>query len=113
MIQFLISDVLHIVINLELEDKEKWNYLQNESQNMIYDILNKDIITNSAKLSIADPKTGQIEDVDLLENKLCSQIEYNVKSRERLHLENIFYDMKKEYIKNIRNKIGVLIVKIY
>lgn len=70
-----------------------------ESQKMIDDILNRNIIVNSAKASILDDTTGELEYVDLIHNKLCSQIEYNVKKRERLHLEPLFKKMTEEYLK--------------
>lgn len=82
--------------------KRKAELSPKESQDIIDDIMNKDIIANSAKLSIADELTGELEYVDLVENRLCSLIEYNVKARERLHLDSLFYKMKEEYLKHVK-----------
>lgn len=69
-----------------------------ESQNIIDDIINRNIDASSAKLAITDQSTGELEYIDLIENKLCSFVEYNFMKRERLHLESFFPKMRDKYI---------------
>ena len=70
-----------------------------ESQKMIDDIINKTVDVKSAQVSVSDQITGQLEYVDLIENKVCSLLEYKTGKRERLHLEQLFPEMVKEYLK--------------
>lgn len=70
-----------------------------ESRKMIDDIINRTIDVKSAQVSVSDQITGEIEYVDLVENKLCSILEYKIGKRERLHLDKLFPEMIKEYLK--------------
>ena len=70
-----------------------------ESQRMIDDIINRTVDVRSAKVSISDQITGELEYVDLIENKLCTVIEYNIGKRERLHLNKFFPEVVKEFLK--------------
>ena len=70
-----------------------------ESQRVIDDIINRTVSVKSAQVSVSDQLTGEIEYVDLVENKLCSILEYKIGKRERLHLDKLFPEMIKEYLK--------------
>lgn len=69
-----------------------------ESQKMIDDIINKSVNANTAKVTLKDEMTGEVEYVDLLQNKVMSQIEFEIKGRERLHMDVVFSEMKQEYL---------------
>lgn len=71
-----------------------------ESQKMIDDIINRSVSVNTAKVTWADEMTGEVEYVDLIENKLLSVIEFKVKVKERLQMEVVFDKMKEEYLQN-------------
>lgn len=86
---------------LSVGRKKKAELSPEESQKIIDDIINRNISVKSAKVSLSDQLTGDLEYVDLIENRLCSIIECNVGKRERLHLNKIFKEMVNEYL-NIR-----------
>lgn len=71
-----------------------------ESQSMIDDIINRSVSVNSAKVTFADQNTGEIEYVDLVQNKLMSRLEFKVSGKERLQMDIVFDKMKKEYMEN-------------
>ena len=70
-----------------------------KSQKMIDDIINRAIDVKSAQVSIADQLTGELEYVDLIQNKVCSILEYKIGKRERLQLSKLFPVMVAEYLK--------------
>lgn len=72
-----------------------------ESQNMIDDIMNRTVNVNTAKVTWCDDITGEIEYVDLVENKLMSKIGFTVSGKERLQMDAVFAGMKKEYLQNV------------
>lgn len=69
-----------------------------ESQKMIDDIINRSVNVNTAKATFQDSMTGEVEYVDLLQNKVMSRIEFELSDRERLHMDDAFNGMKKEYL---------------
>lgn len=69
-----------------------------ESQKMIDDIINRSVNVNTAKATFQDSMTGEVEYVDLLQNKVMSRIEFELSDRERLHMNDAFNGMKKEYL---------------
>ena len=69
-----------------------------ESQKMIDDIINRSVNVNTAKATFQDSMTGEVEYVDLLQNKVMSRIEFEISGRERLHMDVTFTKMKQEYL---------------
>lgn len=70
-----------------------------ESQNIIDDIINRSVNASTAKVSMRDDITGEVEYIDLLQNKLYSTIEFDIKGKKRLHMDIVFDKMKKEFIR--------------
>ena len=82
----------------------RWRHAElspEESQKMIGDIINRTINVNTAKVSWCDNITGEIEYVDLAENKLMSKLEFKVGRKERLQMDTVFAGMEKEYLENV------------
>lgn len=77
--------------------KRKAELSPDESQKMIDDIINRTVDVKSAKVSTSDQITGVLEYVDLVENKICSVLEYNIGRRERLHLNKLFPEVVREF----------------
>lgn len=86
-------------LKLGVGRRRKAELSPDESQRMIDDIINRTVDVRSAKVSISDQITGELEYVDLIENKLCTVIEYNIGKRERLHLNKFFPEVVKEFLK--------------
>lgn len=70
-----------------------------ESQNIIDDIINRSVNVSTAKVSMRNDITGEVEYIDLLQNKLYSSIEFEIKGKKRLHLDIVFDKMKKEFMR--------------
>lgn len=74
-----------------------------ESQDIIDDVINRSVVANTAKVSMYDNLTGVVEYADLIQNRLYSSIEFEIRGRERLHLDIVFDKMKKEFRKQVFN----------
>ncbi len=70
-----------------------------ESQNIIDDIINRSVNVSTAKVSMHNDITGEIECIDLLQNKIYSSIEFKIKGKKRLNLDIVFDKMKNEFMR--------------